>query len=214
MKVKTPKRRWNCIRKAYELHGEAEGVTANDIGHVYQGETGEKPDYKKAVSWFRKSAKAGYSWGLYNLASASETGLGTELDREKAFYLYQDVLNTYDDDAAAQAAHAWGFCFARRGTRMRMPMPSSAGRQRWDHPGACTMWGLFCGMGFMAKPELKQAVKWFSQAYNRHEEASGIAANSLGLIYSDETFAWYSMEKACRSVSRIKAALGYGWGSL
>ena len=175
-------------KKAYELHGEAEGVTANDIGHVYQGETGEKPDYKKAVSWFRKSAKAGYSWGLYNLASASETGLGTELDREKAFYLYQDVLNTYDDDAAAQAANRMGLLLRWKGNQD----DAYALFRRSAEMGSS--WGMYnvgalLRDGIHGKPELKQAVKWFSQAYNRHEEASGIAANSLGLIYSDETFA-------------------------
>lgn len=28
-------------KKAYEQHGEAAGITANHIGHIYQGETGE-----------------------------------------------------------------------------------------------------------------------------------------------------------------------------
>ena len=45
-----------------------------------------------------------------------------------------------------------------------------------------------------------------------HGEASGIAANSLGLVYSDETFEWFSMEKACRWF-RKAAALGDSWGA-
>lgn len=199
-------------KKAYELHGEAEGVTANDIGHVYQGETGEKPDYKKAVSWFRKSAKAGYSWGMYNLASASETGLGTELDREKAFYLYQDVLNTYDDDAAAQAANRMGLLLRQKGDQNEDAYALFCLSARLGSTWGMYNAGSLLRDGINGKPDMRRAIKWFSQAYNRHEEASGIAANSLGLIYSDEDFEWFSMEKACRWF-RKSASLGYGWGA-
>ena len=44
-------------KKAYELHGEAEGVTANDIGHVYQGETGENRTIKKRYPGSESPAK-------------------------------------------------------------------------------------------------------------------------------------------------------------
>lgn len=149
-------------KKAYELHGEAEGVTANDIGHVYQGETGEKPDYKKAVSWFRKSAKAGYSWGLYNLASASETGLGTELDREKAFYLYQDVLNTYDDDAAAQAANRMGLLLRQKGDQNEDAYALFCLSARLGSTWGMYNAGSLLRDGINGKPDMRRAIKWFS----------------------------------------------------
>lgn len=199
-------------KKAYEQHGEAAGITANHIGHIYQGETGEKPDYRKAVSWFRKSAKAGYSWGLYNLASASETGLGAELDLEKAFYTYHDVINTFHDDAAAQAANRMGLMLRRKGDqdedayalfRLSAKLGSS-----WGMYNA----GALLRDGINGKPDMRRAVRCFSQAYHLHGEASGIAANSLGLVYSDETFEWFSMEKACRWF-RKAAALGDSWGA-
>lgn len=199
-------------KKAYEQHGEAAGITANDIGHIYQGETGEKPDYRKAVSWFRKSAKAGYSWGLYNLASASETGLGAELDLEKAFYTYHDVINTFHDDAAAQAANRMGLMLRRKGDqdedayalfRLSAKLGSS-----WGMYNA----GALLRDGINGKPDMRRAVRCFSQAYHLHGEASGIAANSLGLVYSDETFEWFSMEKAC-CWFRKAAALGDSWGA-
>lgn len=61
------------------------GKSLNMIGRIYQL---VKKDYVTAVEYFKKSAKTGNNFGLNNLGSMYEKGLGVEKDISRAIKLY------------------------------------------------------------------------------------------------------------------------------
>ena len=80
-------------QKAYELHGDAAGDAANEIGMIYNGQK----NYVKEVEWFKKSAEEGYDWGMYNLADCYRDGEGVREDQEQAIAWYQKAYELHGD---------------------------------------------------------------------------------------------------------------------
>ena len=134
------------------------------------------------------------------------------MNRENAFYLDQKVLDTCVYGGAAQAANRMGLLLRQKGDRDANDYALCRLSARLGSTWRMYNAGSLLGDEINGKPDMRRAIKWFSHAYNSHGEASGVAAHSLGLIYSDEDFEWFSMAKACRWF-RKSASLGYGWGA-
>jgi TPR repeat protein len=59
-----------------EAIGYLGALGANNLGVIYAKGLGVKQDYKRAFQLFQKSAAGDESWGMYNLGSSYEQGLG------------------------------------------------------------------------------------------------------------------------------------------
>ena len=81
------------FQKAYELHGDAAGDAANEIGLIYNGQN----NYVKQVEWYKKSAEEGYDWGMYNLAGCYRDGAGVQEDQEQAIAWFQKAYELHGD---------------------------------------------------------------------------------------------------------------------
>ena len=81
------------FQKAYELHGDAAGDAANEIGLIYNGQN----NYVKQVEWYKKSAEEGNDWGMYNLAGCYRDGAGVQEDQEQAIAWFQKAYELHGD---------------------------------------------------------------------------------------------------------------------
>jgi len=72
---------------------QGDKVAQNYLGEIYAKPWGDvKPDFVRAVEWFRKAAYQGYSRAQKNLGALYEQGLGVPKDPETAFKLYRQAI--------------------------------------------------------------------------------------------------------------------------
>ena len=67
--------------------GNAEAM--NGLALCYSNGLGVTADDQQALSWFEKSAEAGYGNAYYNWGTAVKSGLGTNQDFKKAYNIYE-----------------------------------------------------------------------------------------------------------------------------
>ena len=60
----------------------------HDLGVMYQNGRGVKQDYAKAIEWYRKAARRGYTDSQDNLINMYREGLGVPKDNKKALLWY------------------------------------------------------------------------------------------------------------------------------
>lgn len=74
----------NCYSQAAE-HGDA--YAQNGLGNIHtrQGE------HEKALPWYQKAARQGYSPAIYRLAVIYEFGRGVPIDKQRAFELFKQA---------------------------------------------------------------------------------------------------------------------------
>ena len=61
---------------------------ANGLGYMFAYGLYVQQDYKKAVSWFKKSADNGFSMSIFNLGICHEKGIGVNKNQEEANRLF------------------------------------------------------------------------------------------------------------------------------
>lgn len=71
-------------RRAYDGIGEAQ----HDLAALYAAGGRVRPDYPRAVYWFRRAADAGIANAYYNLGVMAQQGLGMAKDAKEAFAFY------------------------------------------------------------------------------------------------------------------------------
>ena len=87
----------NFIQKASDLGHKRASLL---IGHAYKyGTWGLEKNGELAFNWFKRASKFGERDALENLAECYDEGIGTEVDKIKAFELYNQCFNRYIKDA-------------------------------------------------------------------------------------------------------------------
>ena len=80
-------------QKAYELHGDAAGNAANQIGIIYN----KQGNNAKEFEWMNNGAKEGFDWCMRNLGMCYQCGRGTSQDYRKAREWYQKAIDCHGD---------------------------------------------------------------------------------------------------------------------
>ena len=80
-------------QKAYELHGDAAGNAANQIGIIYN----KQGNNAKEFEWMSNGAKEGFDWCMRNLGMCYQCGRGTSQDYRKAREWYQIAIDCHGD---------------------------------------------------------------------------------------------------------------------
>jgi len=94
-------------REIAEENGKRGGACANScspgsmaaIGQLYLAGDGVKKDYGEAMSWFRKAADGGSSFGMWKVGSLYENGWGVHKDRKEARTWYTKAAEAGEDRA-------------------------------------------------------------------------------------------------------------------
>lgn len=81
------------FQKAYELHGDAAGFAANEIGWIYN----KQGNNAKEFEWMNNGAKEGFDWCMRNLGMCYQCGRGTSQDYRKAREWYQKAIDCHGD---------------------------------------------------------------------------------------------------------------------
>ena len=82
------------FQKAYELHGDAAGDAANQIGIIYN----KQGNNAKEFEWMNNGAKEGFDWCMRNLGMCYQCGRGTSRqDYGKAREWYQKAIDCHGD---------------------------------------------------------------------------------------------------------------------
>ena len=79
------------FKKAYELHGDAAGDAANQIGLIYNKQGNDAKEFE----WMRNGAEEGFDWCMRNLGMCYQCGRGTRQDYEKAREWYQKAIDCH-----------------------------------------------------------------------------------------------------------------------
>ena len=79
------------FQKAYELHGDAAGDAANQIGLIYNKQGNDAKEFE----WMRNGAEEGFDWCMRNLGMCYQCGRGTRQDYEKAREWYQKAIDCH-----------------------------------------------------------------------------------------------------------------------
>lgn len=79
------------FKKAYELHGDAAGDAANQIGLIYNKQGNDAKEFE----WMRNGAEEGFDWCMRNLGMCYQCGRGTGQDYEKAREWYQKAIDCH-----------------------------------------------------------------------------------------------------------------------
>ncbi len=76
-----------------------DGAAMNSLGILYDGGQGVPQDSKEALTWFRKSAEAGYAGGMSNLGRMLEQGRGTARHVDTAAAWFRKAADLGQADA-------------------------------------------------------------------------------------------------------------------
>ncbi len=76
-----------------------DGAAMNSLGMLYDGGQGVPQDSKQALTWFRKSAEAGYAGGMSNLGRMLEQGRGTARHVDTAAAWFRKAADLGQADA-------------------------------------------------------------------------------------------------------------------
>ena len=163
-------------QKAYELHGDAAGFAANEIGLIYHGQK----NYVKQVEWYKKSAEEGYDWGMYNLAGCYRDGEGVKEDQEQAIAWYQKAYELHGD-AAGDAANQIGIIYNKQGNHneeFEWFKKGAAEGFDWcmSNLGNCYRYGRGVSINY------DKAREWYQKAIDCHGEAEKTAREYLSQI--------------------------------
>ena len=164
------------FQKAYELHGDAAGDAANQIGNIYYWQK----NYVKKVEWYKKSAEEGCDWGMRNLGMCYRDGEGVQEDKEQAIAWYQKAYELHGD-VAGDVANQIGVIYNKQG--------NGAQEFKWFLNGAQEGfdWSMYnladCykeGRG--TNKDLGKAKMWYQKAIDCHGEAEKDAREELNNI--------------------------------
>ena len=164
------------FQKAYELHGDAAGDAANQIGVIYHGQK----NYVKQVEWYKKSAEEGYDWGMYNLAGCYRDGAGVQEDQEQAIAWFQKAYELHGD-AAGDAANRIGVIYYKQGNNAKeFEWMNNGAKEGFDwcmsNLGNCYRYGRGVSINY------DKAREWYQKAIDCHGEAEKTAREYLSQI--------------------------------
>ena len=164
------------FQKAYELHGDAAGDAANQIGVIYHGQK----NYVKQVEWYKKSAEEGYDWGMYNLAGCYRDGAGVQEDQEQAIAWFQKSYELHGD-AAGDAANRIGVIYYKQGNNAKeFEWMNNGAKEGFDwcmsNLGNCYRYGRGVSINY------DKAREWYQKAIDCHGEAEKTAREYLSQI--------------------------------
>ena len=80
-------------QKAYELHGDAAGDVANQIGVIYY----KQGNHNEEFEWFKKGAAEGFDWCMSNLGTCYRYGRGVSINYDKAREWYQKAIDCHGE---------------------------------------------------------------------------------------------------------------------
>lgn len=80
-------------QKAYELHGDAAGDVANQIGVIYY----KQGNHNEEFEWFKKGAAEGFDWCMSNLGNCYRYGRGVSINYDKAREWYQKAIDCHGE---------------------------------------------------------------------------------------------------------------------
>ena len=161
------------FQKAYELHGDAAGDAANQIGVIYHGQK----NYVKQVEWYKKSAEEGYDWGMYNLAGCYRDGAGVQEDQEQAIAWFQKAYELHGD-AAGDAANRIGVIYYKQGNNAKeFEWMNNGAKEGFDwcmsNLGNCYRYGRGVSINY------DKAREWYQKAIDCHGDAEEDARKCL-----------------------------------
>ena len=79
------------FQKAYELHGDAAGDAANQIGRIYD----KQGNHNEEFEWYKKGAAEGFDWCMSNLGQCYRYGSGVFINYDKAREWYQKAIDCH-----------------------------------------------------------------------------------------------------------------------
>ena len=145
---------------------------AFDLGNMYQGGLGVRPDYAKAREWYEKAAAGGNDEAQFNLGVYYENGLGdVKQDYAKAREWYEQAAE--NGHVKAQYSLAWFYLMGLGGKQ------DSAKAREWLTKAAdggelfasLALGYLYQGgledywkLAYYWKKDLDQARQWYSRA--------------------------------------------------
>lgn len=131
----------------------------NDLGMCYF----ETDNYKKALTWFRKAAKAGSRASLFNIGAIYERGLGVTQNYTKAAGYYEILAKKGDSEAQYDLARLY-----ERGNGREQNYTKAA---RWYQKSAIqgNAWSQISlahlyKLGLGVEKDYAQAYFWYSVA--------------------------------------------------
>ncbi|MBQ1851389.1 MAG: sel1 repeat family protein, partial [Paludibacteraceae bacterium] len=141
----------------------------NNLGACYQNGIGLSVDYNKAVYWYLKSAKQGYSVAQFNLGACYQYGTGVTKDYSRAVYWYSESAE--QGDAAAQNNLGW--CY-RNGVGVQMDQEKAVSwymkSAEQGLPGAQMYIGCCYEYGDGVPQDYAQAISWFRKAAEQGDD--------------------------------------------
>ena len=164
------------LETVYRMHREHAGEAANRIGNIYSKQKKYVKDLKK-VEWYKKSAKEGYDWGMYNLACCYRDGEGVREDQKQAIAWFQKAYELHGD-AAGDAANRIGMIYdGQKNYVKEVEWFKKSAEEGYD-------WGMYnLGMcyrnGEGVQEDQEQAIAWFQKAYELHGDAEEDARKCL-----------------------------------
>ena len=176
--------------KAYNLNGEAAGPSANQLGLIYN----LQEEYKMANLWLKRSGKAGYDWGWFNLAVNLQDGKGCKANPQEACRIYKDLYNQ-GGEAAADAAYFLGLCYAQEDRLSQANGWFQKGQEAGSPWAALALArNLQEGCGITKDP--KKALAICQEIYAQGGETQAQAAELIGNWYwkkgqLEEAEKWY-----------------------
>ena len=163
-------------QKAYELHGDAAGDAANQIGLIYN----KQGNHVKKFEWYKNSAEEGYDWGMYNVAGCYRDGEGVQEDQEQAIAWFKKAYEIHGE-AAGEAANRIGLIYNSQGKHEeKLIWYMDAAREGFDwgmsNVGQCYRWG------WGVNQDYGRARVWYQKAIDCHGEAEKTAREYLSQI--------------------------------
>lgn len=129
------------------------------LGHCYANDE-ILPDPAKAVTYYRKSSDSGYMESKFELAKCLQQGVGTEVNNEEAFSLYQEIANRWFEMRQAIGSYVilakikGGTLTNSRQLEMKKPLYSEA----MFNLGKCYIDGLGTNVN------ISEGVRWITIA--------------------------------------------------
>ena len=140
-------------------------------------QTRQKPDLKKAISWYKKAAELGNSTAMVNLGNIYED----QGAPREAFEWYRDAADAGDDKGRYNMARLF---FHGEGVSQDYGWAYRLFSDLYerDFPGVCLYMGLYAEKGLLEKQDYEAAVKYYEQGI---EEGDKYCPVNLGRMYCE-----------------------------